>query len=199
MGFAQERTYATFGRHWEEGMFFLHFLALPMFAFPGIGGDLVQQIKIANSSPKVNVSFQSLVAPVHSFATTSPVFRPGGPLGRHPAGVLDWIMEKVMAFPLLAITLPSFYIPLAINVFTQFLCVGGVHRLTSRVSSLTVTLVLVVRKAVSLWISVVLVGGGEGDVWLWGGALAVVAGTLAYSLDRGQPKPKPAPKGDKEL
>ncbi|KAG8723699.1 golgi uridine diphosphate-N- acetylglucosamine transporter [Ceratobasidium sp. 395] len=199
MGFAQERTYATFGRHWEEGMFFLHFLALPMFAFPGIGGDLVQQIKIANSSPKVDVSLQSLVAPVHSFATTSPVFRPGGPLGGHPAGVLDWIMEKVMAFPLLAITLPSFYIPLAINVFTQFLCVGGVHRLTSRVSSLTVTLVLVVRKAVSLWISVVLVGGGKGDVWLWGGALAVVAGTLAYSLDRGQPKPKPAPKGDKEL
>ncbi|KAG9099687.1 golgi uridine diphosphate-N- acetylglucosamine transporter [Ceratobasidium sp. 370] len=198
MGFAQERTYAMFGRHWEEGMFYLHFLALPMFALPGIGGDLVRQIKIANASPKVDVSLHSLVASAHSFATTSPVFRPGGPLGRHPIGAVDWIMERVMAFPLFAITLPSFYIPLAINVFTQFLCVGGVHRLTSRVSSLTVTLVLVVRKAVSLWISVVLVGGHKGDIWLWGGALAVVAGTVAYSLDRGRPAPKPS-KGHKEL
>ncbi|KAG8746774.1 golgi uridine diphosphate-N- acetylglucosamine transporter [Ceratobasidium sp. 414] len=198
MGFAQERTYAKFGRHWEEGMFYLHFLALPMFAFPGIGGDLVRQIKIANASPKVDVSLHSLVASAHSFASASPVFRPGGPLGRNPVGAMDWVMERVMAFPLFAITLPSFYIPLAINVFTQFLCVGGVHRLTSRVSSLTVTLVLVVRKAVSLWISVVLVGGRRGDMWLWGGALAVVVGTVAYSLDRGRPAPKPS-KGHKEL
>ncbi|QRV73194.1 UDP-N-acetylglucosamine transporter YEA4 [Ceratobasidium sp. AG-Ba] len=199
MGFAQERTYAMFGRHWEEGMFYLHFLALPMFAFPGIGGDLVQQIKVANASPKVEVSLPGLVAPMHSFVKSSSAFRPGGPLGQYPVGIVDWIMGKIMAFPLLAFTLPSFYIPLAINVFTQFLCVGGVHRLTSRVSSLTVTLVLVVRKAVSLWISVVLVGGSKGDIWLWGGALAVVAGTVAYSLDRGQLKPKPQPKGDKEL
>ncbi|KAG8710416.1 golgi uridine diphosphate-N- acetylglucosamine transporter [Ceratobasidium sp. 394] len=198
MGFAQERTYAMFGRHWEEGMFYLHFLALPMFALPGIGGDLVQQIKIANANPKVDVSLHGLVASAHSFATASPVFRPGGPLGRHPSGAMDWIMGKVMGFPLFAITLPSFYVPLAINVFTQFLCVGGVHRLTSRVSSLTVTLVLVVRKAVSLWISVVLVGGHKGDIWLWGGALAVLVGTVAYSLDRGRPAPKTS-KGAKEL
>ncbi|KAH7343253.1 UAA transporter [Rhizoctonia solani] len=147
MGLAQERTYAKFGRHWQEGMFYLHFLALPMFALPGIGGDLVQQVKIANA-------------------------------------------KRVMSFPLFSITLPSFYIPLAVNVFTQFLCVGGVHRLTSQVSSLSVTLVLVVRKAVSLWISVVLVGGNRGDAWLWGGAMAVVIGTVAYSLDQGRPKDK---------
>jgi UDP-xylose/UDP-N-acetylglucosamine transporter B4 len=55
---------------------------------------------------------------------------------------------------------------------------------------LSVTLVLVVRKAVSLWISVVLVGGNRGDVYLWGGALAVVVGTVAYSLDQGRPKEK---------
>ncbi|CAE6474625.1 unnamed protein product [Rhizoctonia solani] len=183
MGLAQERTYAKFGRHWQEGMFYLHFLALPMFALPGIGGDLVQQIKIANASPPVTIvgQVQNLVG--------SPVFRPAGPLGARPVGFIDQVLERVMAFPLFSITLPSFYVPLAVNVFTQFLCVGGVHRLTSQVSSLTVTLVLVVRKAVSLWISVVLVGGNRGDVWLWGGAMAVVVGTFLYSLDQ-RPKDK---------
>ncbi|CAE6450046.1 unnamed protein product [Rhizoctonia solani] len=184
MGLAQERTYAKFGRHWQEGMFYLHFLALPMFALPGIGGDLVQQVKIANASPPVTIAghVQNLAG--------SPVLRPAGPLGARPAGFMDLILERVMSFPLFSITLPSFYIPLAVNVFTQFLCVGGVHRLTSQVSSLTVTLVLAVRKAVSLWISVVLVGGHKGDAWLWGGALAVILGTVAYSLDQGQPKDK---------
>ncbi|CAE6365434.1 unnamed protein product [Rhizoctonia solani] len=180
MGLAQERTYAQFGRHWQEGMFYLHFLALPMFALPGIGGDLVQQIKIANASPPVTMAghVQQLMA------------RPAGPLGARPVGPFDPILERIMSFPLFSIALPSFYVPLAVNVFTQFLCVGGVHRLTSQVSSLTVTLVLVVRKAVSLWISVVLVGGNRGDVWLWGGAMAVVVGTVLYSLDQGRPKEK---------
>ncbi|KAG8744922.1 golgi uridine diphosphate-N- acetylglucosamine transporter, partial [Ceratobasidium sp. 423] len=183
MGLAQERTYAKFGRHWQEGMFYLHFLALPMFALPGIGGDLVEQIKIANASPPV-----TLASHIQNLAI--PVFRPAGPLGALPPSLINQILERIMSFPLFSITLPSFYIPLAVNVFTQFLCVGGVHRLTSQVSSLTVTLVLVVRKAVSLWISVVLVGGSRGDVWLWGGALAVVVGTVAYSLDQGRPKEK---------
>ncbi|CAE7118567.1 unnamed protein product [Rhizoctonia solani] len=183
MGLAQERTYAQFGRHWQEGMFYLHFLALPMFALPGIGGDLVQQIKLANASPPVTIAG-------HVQNLSSPVFRPGGPLSARPAGFVYQVLERVMAFPLFSITLPSFYIPLAVNVFTQFLCVGGVHRLTSQVSSLTVTLVLVVRKAVSLWISVVLVGGSRGDAWLWGGAIAVVVGTVLYSLDKGRPKEK---------
>jgi len=157
----------------------------------------MEQINIANASPKVQVGLRNFIEPVRSFAVASPVFRPAGPLGAHPVGLLDWALERVMAFPLLGITMPSFYVPLAINVFTQFLCVGGVHRLTSRVSSLTVTLVLVVRKAVSLWISVALVGGDRGDIWLWGGAMAVVIGTVAYTL--GSAKPRPTSKGEKEL
>ncbi|KAF8743381.1 UAA transporter family, partial [Rhizoctonia solani] len=184
MGLAQERTYAKYGRHWQEGMFYLHFLALPMFALPGIGGDLVHQVKLANASPPV-----SLQGHIQTLAG-SPIFRPAGPLGARVPTRLDPILDRILSFPLFSITLPSFYVPLAINVFTQFLCVGGVHRLTSQVSSLSVTLVLVVRKAVSLWISVVLVGGNGGDVYLWGGALAVVVGTVMYSLDQGQAREK---------
>lgn len=81
------------------------------------------------------------------------------------------------------VTVPSFYIPLVVNVATQLGCVSGVHRLTSRVNSVTVTLALVVRKAVSLGISVVVMkkGGGR-ERWLWGGAGLVLGGSVGYTL-----------------
>ncbi len=56
---------------------------------------------------------------------------------------------------LLSLSVPTIYFPLVLNTITQLVCVAGVHRLTTRVSSLTVTLILVVRKAVSLVISVI--------------------------------------------
>lgn len=49
---------------------------------------------------------------------------------------------------------------LALNLITQGLCVRGVNRLTTRVNSVTVNLVLTVRKAVSLAISVWYYGSG---------------------------------------
>jgi len=55
---------------------------------------------------------------------------------------------------------------------------------------LTVTLVLVVRKAVSLGISVILIQGNSGNVWLWGGAAAVLIGTVMYSIDGARGKKK---------
>ena len=56
--------------------------------------------------------------------------------------------------------------------------------MTSKVSSLSVTLVLVVRKAVSLVISVMLVQGGKGNLALWIGAGCVLAGTVGYSMSK---------------
>ncbi|KAF8508829.1 UAA transporter [Gautieria morchelliformis] len=44
MGLAQDRAYGRYGRgHWEEGMFYLHFLALPGFVF--VRGPLVRQMQ----------------------------------------------------------------------------------------------------------------------------------------------------------
>ena len=88
---------------------------------------------------------------------------------------------------------PKAYIPFLINAFTQLLCVAGVHRLTTRVSSLTVTLVLVVRKAVSLVISVLWFRNvQERDsplTIMWFGAALVMIGTIGYALG-GNPKTK---------
>ncbi|WFD41273.1 golgi uridine diphosphate-N- acetylglucosamine transporter [Malassezia japonica] len=86
--------------------------------------------------------------------------------------------------------IPSYYVVLALNVLTQLLCVNGVNRLTSRVTSLSVSLVLVVRKAASLVVSVVLLNGHTGNVALWGGAAAVMIGTVGYTYGGLQRPPK---------
>ena len=87
--------------------------------------------------------------------------------------------------PLIAtrITLPTVLPALLTNTLTQLLCVAGVNRLTTRVPALTVTLVLVVRKAVSLVLSVLLFDGAN-VTWgmLSGGAFLVFMGTVTYTV-----------------
>ncbi|EJD50269.1 hypothetical protein AURDEDRAFT_182634 [Auricularia subglabra TFB-10046 SS5] len=130
-----DRAYHKYGRgNWEEALFYLHFLAMPAFAF--MARELYAQISAANRSRRIVI------------------------------GNLDGSVRvgRPLAFvPLPRIAIPSMYIPLALNVATSLVCVSGVHRLAS---SLTVTIILVVRKAVSLLITVILLGRGDGGAWL---------------------------------
>lgn len=159
LGLSQDKTYEQYGRgNWEEAMFYLHALSLPLFSL--VRSELTAQIKMANAGLQTELGLHSL-----SFITETNL----APLPYLP-------------IKLPTIRIPSFYIPLALNVLTQFVCVSGVNRLTSRVNSLTVTLVLVVRKAVSLAISVLLLGGSSGNWLLWAGAFAVLFGTVGYTL-----------------
>lgn len=80
--------------------------------------------------------------------------------------------------------MPSLIPLLTLNVLTQLACINGVNRLTARVSSVAVTLVLVVRKAASLAISVLVLNRekDQGDTsGLVTGAIAVGAGTVMYA------------------
>ncbi|KAL6306821.1 UAA transporter [Sparassis latifolia] len=181
LGIVQDRTYARYGRHrpakaasndpkgklkskadttetWQESMFYLHFLSLPLFLF--VRHDLVAQVSALNAGPAY-----TFVLP---FPLPYAVKLPG------PA----------------QLALPAIYFPLLLNTVTQLLCVAGVNRLTARVSSLTVTLVLVVRKAVSLVISVMLFSAtrrrdmdSREKRMLWTGALLVFIGTVGYSIN----------------
>ena len=169
MGLAQDAAYAKYGRgHWEEGMFYLHFLSIPMFAF--LKDDIAAQVvEIRNGeSTCLQVLTKSTLAMPLPMVTL-----------REP---LNTILDTISTT-----NIPTFYLPLFFNIVTQLLCVSGVHRLTSQVSSLTVTLVLTIRKAVSLIISVVILGGGRGDPQLWLGAGFVLAGTVLYTLGSTKP------------
>ncbi|KZT74481.1 UAA transporter, partial [Daedalea quercina L-15889] len=187
LGVIQDRTYAEYGRKdtpseaeakrnedaprprkeeeaplWQEALFYLHFLSMPLFLF--VRKDLQAQLRALSAGSKYALPLPN---PVRSMVAVT-----------FPRSALH-VGDEVL--------IPEAYIPLFLNMLTQLLCVAGVHRLTARVSSLTVTLVLVVRKAVSLLISVLLfrgagrVTGGKAAL-MWAGAVLVFAGTVGYSI-----------------
>ncbi|KZP21732.1 UAA transporter [Athelia psychrophila] len=149
---------------WQESLFYLHFLALPMFL--SVREDLVAQFHAIHAGPKfvLPLSFSALYQ-------------------AYPTLSYPLVANSAFATPSDALMIPIAYLPLLLNTLTQLLCSAGVHRLTGKVSSLTVTLTLVVRKAVSLIISVLLYGGdGKGNMKMWAGAVLVLSGTIGYSL-----------------
>lgn len=163
---------------WQESMFYLHFLSLPMFIF--VRHDLVTQFRALHSSTPLRLRLPSSLTPV-----------------LHPPIGLEKPFSLAENFEL---EIPSGYVPLAFTTLTSLVCVAGVNRLTARVSSLTVTLVLVIRKAVSMVISVVLferAGARAGQPsqinasMMWAGAALVFMGTMAYAAGSRIGKPQP--------
>lgn len=76
---------------------------------------------------------------------------------------------------------PSQLAYLAINVLTQYACIRGVNLLAAKSSALTVTIVLNIRKLVSLLLSVWLFGNSLARGTLVGAIIVFGAGAL-YSL-----------------
>lgn len=199
MGLWQEQTFARYGnQNWRESMFYSHLLSLPIFAFKR--RSLVRDIRHANSTTPWWFGFGPPTHPPSHTSTPTmwldrllALVSPSTSASRAKRDATQQrIFDLTLMPPLTHLTaflpsnrgiwIPSFYPPLVLNVATQLLCINGVNRLTSKVSSLSVTLVLVVRKAVSLMVSVMLVEGSMGTVGLWCGAAAVLAGTIGYSV-----------------
>ena len=66
---------------------------------------------------------------------------------------------QVCGYPLLvSVSIRHIHLPLLLNTITQPVCVAEMHGLSTRVSALTVTLVLVIRKAISSIIGIMHVG-----------------------------------------
>lgn len=68
------------------------------------------------------------------------------------------------------------------NALTQYLCIRGVHYLSAKSSSLTVTIVLNIRKLLSLVLSIYLFGNDLALGVLVGGFLVFSGGAL-YGLE----------------
>ena len=157
---------------WQESMFFLHFLALPML-LPLLPDLAIQMDQLNTMGPRADLSFPLPIPAVVNIASVPlsiiPLHHlPHLPLHLFPqSGNLSLlsISQSISKtnlstdpydYPLLvSVSIPHIYLPLVLNTITQLVCIAGVHRLTTRVSALTVTLVLVVRKAISLIISMI--------------------------------------------
>ncbi|KAF2349307.1 UAA transporter [Trinorchestia longiramus] len=88
-------------------------------------------------------------------------------------------LPVLSAVPLLA-SVPRLYLYLAGNTLTQYVCISSVFSLTAQVSSLHVTLVLTLRKFVSLIFSI-LYFGNPFTLTHWVGTVLVFGGTLIFT------------------
>ena len=168
MGIYTELTYSKYGRHWHENLFYQHCFSIPMFSpfFP----SLLEQFKKLVHSETHRLS-PSLSQFLHVRPDSVFGFRK---LQLPPLVLMPSVVE---------VALPKHIFNLALNAGTQFACIRGVNALSARTSALGVSIVLNVRKLVSLCVSLwlfsnklppgVLLGAaivfGSTSIWAWEG------------------------------
>lgn len=191
-GVYADRLYETYGRNnWRESLFYAHALSLPFFipSYP----KLFPQLKALFASPSVlsSLSSTSMLANTTSSAikqfpsttttATTVTFLSVRSLLNSAVSYLQTLPAQSIIFRILSQT-PIKIVYLIFNGLTQYVCIRGVHLLSAKSSSLTVTVVLNIRKLVSLILSVyvfgnVLVGG------VLVGAVLVFAGGGLYGYE----------------
>ncbi|RUS80746.1 hypothetical protein EGW08_011469 [Elysia chlorotica] len=134
MGIFQEQTYAVYGKHPSEALFYNHFLPLPGF------------LLLYNDIHRCFVEFN----------------------GSDP-----------YELPVVGGTLPWAWLWLIFITISQFICIRSVFVLTTECTSLTVTLVVTLRKFVSLVFSIIYFKNPF-TVVHWIGAVLVFLGTLIF-------------------
>lgn len=154
MGLYTEETYRQYGSHWKENLFYSHLISLPLF-LPFLP-SLTRQFYRLAESPPLSLPFGSSINFSHFPDSVQNVFA-------------RLYVSSQLAY-------------LAINVLTQYACIRGVNLLAAVSSALTVTIVLNIRKLVSLLLSIWLFGNRLATGTLLGAVVVFFAGGL-YSLD----------------
>lgn len=163
-GIYADRLYATYGRdHWKEALFYSHTLSLPLFITSY--SQLSSQWQVVSSSP----SFLSQISDGSALSDLS--------CNKTPSALLTAIQNHASIQSLLD-QLPIQVAYLVMNALTQYLCIRGVHLLSAKSSSLTVTVVLNIRKLVSLLLSIYLFGNHLASGVLVGAILVFLGGGL---------------------
>ena len=171
MGLYTQLTYAKYGSHWHENLFYSHFLSIPLFL--PFAPYLLSKFKTLLSSPPTPLapilSKPFLLLPTNPSPSSNPSSLP--PILTIPS-------------PLnITLHLPKHILTLLLNALTQYACIRGVNLLAARTSALGVSIVLNVRKLVSLFVSIWLFGNrlpvgvmvgaavvfGSAGVWGWEG------------------------------
>ncbi|XP_062928268.1 UDP-xylose and UDP-N-acetylglucosamine transporter [Mobula hypostoma] len=94
-------------------------------------------------------------------------------------GILFSQSKSIELVPL-GLTIPVMWFYLMMNVLTQYVCIRGVFILTTECTSLTVTLVVTLRKFISLIFSIIYFKNPF-TFWHWIGTSVVFVGTLTYA------------------
>ena len=165
MGLYVQLTYAKYGSHWSENLFYSHMLSIPLFA-PFGSGLWAQAQKLLSPGP-VFLTPAVADSKLTSNATSTPLLMP------------------LMSHPYLTSPFSPQALTLGINALTQYACIRGVNMLAARTSAIGVTIVLNVRKLVSLFISIRLFGNQLPTGVLTGAAIVFSsAGLWAWESQR---------------
>lgn len=168
-GIYADRLYATYGRdHWQEALFYSHALSLPLFltSYP----QLSSQWRMISSTP-------SLLSRIPDSAAIPSSGLSSIPMSSKAFSMLTAAQKHTPVQSVLE-RLPTQVAYLMMNAVTQYLCIRGVHLLSAKSSSLTVTVVLNIRKLVSLLLSIYLFGNHLASGVLIGAVLVFVGGGL---------------------
>lgn len=96
---------------------------------------------------------------------------------------------NIPGYPSFKISIPISWLYLIVNVLSQFFCVTGVHKLSSISTSLTLNLVLSLRKFASLMLSVILFKNTF-KLGHWISTIILFLGTFLYFKDTSVQKKK---------
>ena len=139
MGLYVQLTYAEYGSHWSENLFYSHLLSIPLF-LPFSPGLWTQSQRLLSCPYIVPTPLLADHGASHLTAMDDPSLPPIG-------------SSLHMRSPIS----PHMF-TLGINALTQYACIRGVNMLAARTSAIGVTIVLNVRKLASLFISIRLFG-----------------------------------------
>ena len=181
MGLYIQLTYAKYGPHWHENLFYCHFLSLPLFL--PIAPSLWRQFQKLLDSPPLILRLPSQI------------------YGRSAASTdwkssLDTVWSSKRTTPAFQIGVPIQLVNLAVNALTQFACIRGVNLLATKTTALGVTIVLNLRKLVSLFVSMWLFGN-KLPAGVAAGAAIVFTGAAVYGWSGQSPTKREQPDTEK--
>lgn len=175
MGIWSDTLYSQYGRNSkiaEEQLFYGHLLSLPFF---------LAQYQTLHTQIDTLLSAQARSS-VHSSSSTVSSLK-------HLIHKLPQSLQSTILQITKLENLSPVLVYLMLNGITQIVCISGVHHLSTQTSALTVSIVLNVRKVVSLLLSIYLFGNNLPVGVLLGAAVVFVGGGL-YGLPESKTKTK---------
>ena len=184
MGLYTQATYERYGPHWHENLFYSHFISLPLF-LPFLPILKSQFARLLDSPPLA----MNILIPWLPYS--------------QPRQTTSWFDAFTKASALVPrsmdgkaskendITIPTHLVTLALNGLTQYACIRGVNLLSARTSALGVTIVLNIRKLISLFASIWLFSN-DLPLGVMVGAAVVFLGGGIYAWDGSRPAERPS-------
>lgn len=172
MGIWSDTLYSRYGRNpaiASEQLFYGHLLSLPFFAlqFKTLNQQMSTLLSVASMTQ--SPPNQILAIPTNTTSATTLLNQLNNPT-LIPAWRRFLTNLNTSSTSTSAITL------LLLNSITQIICISGVHHLSTQTSALTVSIVLNIRKVVSLLLSIWLFGNNLPLGVLVGAAVVFVGG-----------------------